>query len=913
MSRHPVLRVAHNRGGRAVALLTALAVALGLSLSTALPAHAAGGVLRTPLEQAPGTSSLLAYWGPGAAAWADLDGDIYTSTGGNWTKSRYVEGYAPDVVADGKLISTYTHEVRVLDIASGAATYHTVPMGEVYAANQNTAVAYLGDYEWGAFDLADTSDYVGFSPDWPDEPKGTKGMDEFYTITQNAFVDALSYYDKKGKPLGGFVVIQPLDGSASWTVKTEGSIPFVGGGSTVTYLDLDGTTLQSCEVTDVSDAPHCTTITTNADGEVSAVRFDNGVLGLIIDGTPYLWEDGNLTEIAMPDDALLQFPFGGGGDARPLVSVTTDDVTSFHTVEANGSLSQADLPDFSAVYVPDEVDLGSGWVAGLDSKGKSRAWVRARNPDGSLGEQQELSTTATGVYTSAGRTILSDSKGLVRYDQGVKQKATAKVYRVRGLSGPYALVQAKKSSKWELRSPTATLATKLSTVVGLFGSLVATADTKKQTITVTDAVTGTAITREYGPMSGDLIIGDLWGDWVGLSYEYNAGTSDNPVYTYQTVLLNYRGTSPRVEFEGYLSDVGDGYAHGGRDGVDYLWNYQTGLETVLGDDVFSWSSFSGDTLAYATASDLVLRPVSGAGGSAPRALGVLADGGCNAFACNWKLDVDATLPLPVGSLQLTGTGTAAGTTLTIPVGAAPDGSLRLSWDGLLADDSFAPAGTYTWSLDVGDGSQRLRTVDGLGTVTGTLKVTRDKVPMPAYVPGISGDAATGETLTADPGPNGAGATVTYQWYRGTKAIKGAKATTYVVTSTDVGKTLKVKVSYSGMEVYKDTSVTSKPTAKVVKGTIAEGDLSVTGAVQVDSTLTATPSGFAPMPDDWKYQWYRVNAKGKATKIKKATKATYAVTAADAGLPLKVTATGTLAGYTGVTVSVTTDPVGPAAG
>jgi hypothetical protein len=68
-----------------------------------------------------------------------------------------------------------------------------------------------------------------------------------------------------------------------------------------------------------------------------------------------------------------------------------------------------------------------------------------------------------------------------------------------------------------------------------------------------------------------------------------------------------------------------------------------------------------------------------------------------------------------------------------------------------------------------------------------------------------------------------------------------------------------------------------------------------------------------MPDDWKYQWYRVNAKGKATKIKKATKATYAVTAADAGLPLKVTATGTLAGYTGVTVSVTTDPVGPAAG
>ena len=913
MSSHLSLRVARSRTGRAVALLTGLAVTLGMSLGSAVPAHAAGDVLRTPLERASGEAFLLAYWGTGAAAWADRDYGVYTSTGGTWQRSSYEEGANPDTVADGKLVTSDTHEVRVLDLVSGAVARYPVPDAEVVIANPDTAVGWLEqDDEWAqvSFDLDDPSSYRGLTFPEPDEPAGTKSLSETYTLTQTALVTGLNYLGKKDVPLGAELIVQPLDGSAAWSLPVEGSLPWVGGDSEVAYLHLDDSTLRYCEVALGGGQSSCVLVSDEVADEVTATRFDDGSLGLTIDGAPFLWESDELTEVSVPDDAGLSFPIVGGGNARPLAAVTdADGATSFFRVQPNGSLAAAAQPSFTSPWIPESMDLGSGWVAGLDAAGASRAWVRERKADGSLGDPVILSETATGIDTSAGRTILNDERGVVRYDRGVAQKPTAAVYQVEDLSGPYALVQPKQKRQFELRSPTATLATKLTNVSGLFGSLVATVNTKKQTVTVTDAVSRKALTRAFGPMDGILAVGDMWGDWVGLTFLTESDEED-PVYSYYTVILNYRDPNlPLVQFEGLLYSLGDGFAHGTRDGVDYLWNYRTEQETALDDVSFTWSTFSDDTLAYATAEDLVLRTVGGAGGSAPRALGILADPGCNAFDCDWKLDVDATTALAAGNLVLTGTGTAAGASVTLPVGAARDGSLRLAWDGRLADDSFAPAGSYTWSLDVGDGGQRLRTVDGVSEVTGTLKVTRDKLPMPAYVPTITGRAATGQPLTADPGDYPAGAVVKFQWYRGTKAIKGAaaQAATYLVTAADVGKALKVKVSYSGMEVYKDTTATSKATAKGAKGIVSPGALAVTGTPRVDSTLTATPSGHNPTPG-WKYQWYRVSAKGKATKIKKATKAAYPVTSADAGLRLKVTATGTLAGYTTVAESVTTSDV-----
>jgi len=74
-------------------------------------------------------------------------------------------------------------------------------------------------------------------------------------------------------------------------------------------------------------------------------------------------------------------------------------------------------------------------------------------------------------------------------------------------------------------------------------------------------------------------------------------------------------------------------------------------------------------------------------------------------------------------------------------------------------------------------------------VTGTFTAT--------VAPKVTGTAKVGSTLTAAAGTwTPAATTVTYQWLRGGVAISGATATTYVLTSTDKGKTVSVKVTVS---------------------------------------------------------------------------------------------------------------------
>ena len=90
------------------------------------------------------------------------------------------------------------------------------------------------------------------------------------------------------------------------------------------------------------------------------------------------------------------------------------------------------------------------------------------------------------------------------------------------------------------------------------------------------------------------------------------------------------------------------------------------------------------------------------------------------------------------------------------------------------------------------------------------------------VPTISGTAHVGMTLTADASaiddPDGTtGATFTYQWVRsdGTDDtdISGATDSTYTLVAADVGKTIKVKVSFTD-DNDNDETLTSEATAEV---------------------------------------------------------------------------------------------------
>lgn len=87
------------------------------------------------------------------------------------------------------------------------------------------------------------------------------------------------------------------------------------------------------------------------------------------------------------------------------------------------------------------------------------------------------------------------------------------------------------------------------------------------------------------------------------------------------------------------------------------------------------------------------------------------------------------------------------------------------------------------------------TVPDGGTVT-LRSITLDRQLVATTAPRVSGTARRGKVLTASTGTwaPGRGLRTSVQWYRGTRAIKGATRTSYRVTSADVGAALRVRVS-----------------------------------------------------------------------------------------------------------------------
>ena len=159
------------------------------------------------------------------------------------------------------------------------------------------------------------------------------------------------------------------------------------------------------------------------------------------------------------------------------------------------------------------------------------------------------------------------------------------------------------------------------------------------------------------------------------------------------------------------------------------------------------------------------------------------------------------------------------------------------------------AGTYTFTLVLTDGD---------GTEVATFEFLEfqevggggpQNTPATGQ-PTISGTAEVGETLTADTsgisdedGLNNA--TFSYQWLRtddnSDTDIAGANSASYVVASDDVGKTLKVRVSYTD-DAENEETLTSTATA-VVEATVPGAPRSLD--VQPSATGRLTVSWEAP--------------------------------------------------------------------
>ena len=174
-------------------------------------------------------------------------------------------------------------------------------------------------------------------------------------------------------------------------------------------------------------------------------------------------------------------------------------------------------------------------------------------------------------------------------------------------------------------------------------------------------------------------------------------------------------------------------------------------------------------------------------------------------------------------------------------------------------------------------------------------------PVNAGLPSISGTVRQGETLTASHGSWGGAVPIdnTYAWQRcdangtGCTSISGATDTTYKLTSTDVGKTIRVKVVAENADG--SAQAFSTPTAEVAPPNSAPantGQPDPSGTAQEGQTITVnngTWAGTAPIT--YTYAWQRCTpGTGSCTFISGETKSSYELVKADVGFQMRAEVT-----------------------
>jgi hypothetical protein len=168
-----------------------------------------------------------------------------------------------------------------------------------------------------------------------------------------------------------------------------------------------------------------------------------------------------------------------------------------------------------------------------------------------------------------------------------------------------------------------------------------------------------------------------------------------------------------------------------------------------------------------------------------------------------------------------------GGTLTATTGTWTPTGLSHSYQWLRDGTPISGATAKTYAPATSDvGHQlRVRVTASNGSSLSATSAPTGAVTQPTSVtvleelrtsqPTIKGKAKVGRVLTARPGAWGPGTvTFAYQWYRGEKAIRGARAATYTITRKDRGKSLHVVVT--GSEPGFVTVTRTSPSTKEVK-------------------------------------------------------------------------------------------------
>lgn len=186
-------------------------------------------------------------------------------------------------------------------------------------------------------------------------------------------------------------------------------------------------------------------------------------------------------------------------------------------------------------------------------------------------------------------------------------------------------------------------------------------------------------------------------------------------------------------------------------------------------------------------------------------------------------------------------------------------------------------------------------------------------------PTITGTPSVGETLTAQNGTWANDPTAfQYQWQRcgaagsGCSNVPGAVEKTYLLSSADAGRTMRVRV----LAVNADGAAPARsaPTAVVTPSSAPQNTdrPSILGEERVGEELTAEEGSWSNSPTAYAYQWQRCDADGSSClPVVGANGKTYGVRSADVGFRLRVRITARNASGSGAANSVLSALVAPA--
>jgi len=189
-------------------------------------------------------------------------------------------------------------------------------------------------------------------------------------------------------------------------------------------------------------------------------------------------------------------------------------------------------------------------------------------------------------------------------------------------------------------------------------------------------------------------------------------------------------------------------------------------------------------------------------------------------------------------------------------------------------------------------------------------------PSVVTLPSVSGDAIVGSVLTADPGTwSDPAATFAYAWLRcevggACATIDGVSGTTYTLTADDLGSSIGVEVTATGVggSGIADSSLVGPVVALAPPSVVTLP--SVSGDAIVGSILTADPGTWSDPAATLTYAWLRChgNGSGSCMTIEEADGTTYTLVTDDLHFLLRVEVTAANAGGTATALSTPTAPV-----